>query len=245
MLKQSHIKKWKTSVFEPNKLLFAPIVTGALGEAGIESWPGSCSGWNDCCKVQHCEIWYRAGRGVHRQTGSFSQSRHCGPSSSPWPYKMCLFQPWLLMLFLCRFLPFPASIQMWLLLSISCHPCKPFTRWMPSSPRFKFPWMSICPRSPLRRMRTSHLRSQRTFCLPRCSSLMFTRHLQGQHRISLGWHLHDWQFCSLCNLIDQWEDSFKHTWFIPLHKRYTWNSVKIQTNFIVAKKWCFTFFFFA
>lgn len=116
---------------------------------------------------------------------------------------------WRLFFSFCRFQPFPVSIQMWSLHFISYRLCKPFTPWTPSSPRFRFPWMSICPRLPLRRTHTSHLRSQRTCCLPRCSSLMFTQHLQGQHCISSALHLHDWHFCWLCNLIDKWEDGFK------------------------------------
>lgn len=71
---------------------------------------------------------------------------------------------------------------MWSFHFISYPRYRPSIHWMQSSPKCRFPWMSICPRFPLRQAPPSHLRSQRIFCLPHYNSLMFTQLLQGEKK---------------------------------------------------------------
>lgn len=69
---------------------------------------------------------------------------------------------------------------MWSFHFISYPLYRPSILWMQSSPKCRFPWMSICLRFPLRQAPTSHPRSQRTSCLQHYNSLMFTQLLQGE-----------------------------------------------------------------
>lgn len=70
-----------------------------------------------------------------------------------------------------RMWSFPFII--YLLYKLSIH-------WMQSSPKCRFPWMSTCPRFPLRLAPTRRPRSQRISCLQHYNSLMFTQLLRGK-----------------------------------------------------------------